>query len=282
MISPPFPSRNASSPRARSAFSRDWGLARRPIWRNVGLWLFIILLPLFLYRSILPQKTAVSKRVSGSSSPPVPSIWGSPPSAGASCDSTDLELSAPRGNVLQSAGFKLRWRSNDRGPFHVSVSDEGGRTVFSADTYGHEMRLLVSQDEGGMGGPNEGQQLERGRTYRWRVVPEFVPDPSACPTAQFRLLGENESRKETERFAAEAKKLGAGEETREPEATIALARLYLQEGFYAEAEGLLLRLREQSYDEKQIEGLLSDIYRKMGRQLSLAALKTTPQEPRSF
>ncbi len=114
------------------------------------------------------------------------------------------------------------------------------------------------------------------------MVPKFAPDPAACPTADFRLLTEGQSRAQTDRFAAEAEKLGVGDESREPEPTIALARLYLQEGFYSEAEQLLLRLRQQAYEDERIEGVLSDLYRRTQRRVSLAALKTAPEEPRAF
>jgi hypothetical protein len=159
--------------------------------------------------------------------------------------------------------------------------DDKGRSVYAADTYGHELRVLVSADSEAPSGGDE-NQVRNGGTYRWRVVPKFAPDPAACPTAEFRLLASDDSRKTGERFAAEAERLGVGDEAREPEASIALARLYLQEGFYSEAEALLQRLRQRAYDDERIEALLSDLYRRTGRRLSLAALATDPEEPRAF
>jgi hypothetical protein len=197
------------------------------------------------------------------------------------CDSTDLELSAPLGTVLRSSRLMLRWRSNEAGPFQVSVLDEKGRTVYAADTYGHELRVLMGGDGAVTPGRDE-EQIRNGRSYRWRVIPKFAPDPTACPTAEFRLLAEDESREKTERFEAEAESLGVGDDSREPEASIALANEYLREGFYSEAEALLLKLRERAYEDERIESLLSDLYRRTGRPLSLAALETPPEEPRAF
>ena len=195
--------------------------------------------------------------------------------AGGPCDPDSLELSAPRSTVLQSTRLTLRWRARDPGPFQVTLSTPDGRPLYQADTYGHELRVLV--DSGADGdGPD---QVRTGGSYRRRVVPKFAPDASVCPTAEFRLLPEEESAEQTARFEAEGKKLGVGDEAREPGATLALARLYLEGGFDAEAESLLLGLREKGYEDRAIEDLLATIYRKTNRRLSLAALQAPPGEP---
>jgi hypothetical protein len=195
--------------------------------------------------------------------------------AAAPCDPDSLELSAPRGKVLRSSRLKLRWRARDPGPFQVTISTPDGRPVYQADTYGHELRVLV----GSGAGESEAEQIRAGGSYRWGVVPKFVSDASACPTAEFTLLPEVESEEQIARFEAETKELGVGDEGREPAATLALARLYLDGGFDAEAEGLLQGLREKGYEDSAIADLLTGMYRKTGRRLSLAELLAPPREP---
>jgi hypothetical protein len=183
------------------------------------------------------------------------------------CDPASLELSAPHGAVLDASRLVLRWRSTDKGPFLVSIQDENGKQVYRADTYGHELRVLVSPE-----GASADTGLRGGRSYRWRVVPQFAPDPSACPTAEFRLLSEAESGRRAEQIAAAEKRLGVGDEDREPGATIELARTLVADGFYDEAERRLLGLVEKGYEEPGIKGLLEEIYRKGDRRLSLEDL----------
>ena len=151
--------------------------------------------------------------------------------------------------------------------------------MYGADTYGHELRLLTA---GAADSDGEGGEIRPGSSYRWRVVPKFAPDPDACPRAEFHLLAADESNEKQKRFAAEAQRLGVGDEAREPDASIEMARLYLKEGFDAEAEALLLKLRQRAYEDERIDEMLSDLYRRTGRQLSLAALATEAEEPRAF
>ncbi len=198
--------------------------------------------------------------------------------AGAPCDPDSLELSSPRGKVLQYSRLKLRWRARDPGPFQVRISTPDGRPVYQADTYGHELRVLVSSGAGG----SEAEEITAGGSYRWRVVPKFISDASLCPTAEFTLLPEGESEEQTARFEADGKKLGVGDEALEAGASVALARLYLEGGFDAEAESLLQGLREKGYEDPVIEELLTGMYRKTGRRMSLAELQPPPRDPAPY
>ncbi len=187
------------------------------------------------------------------------------------CEAAALELSAPRGKVLQASRLALRWRAAERGPFEVTILDDRGEPVYTSTTYGHELRVMVSRGAGELGGPHD-PELESGRAYRWRVVPRFAEDASRCPTVEFRLLGEEESLAARARFEAESKRLGVGDESRQPAGEIALARAYLEEGFYEEAEEVLESLRQRGWDDPRIDELLRDLFRKTDRTLSLGAL----------
>jgi len=176
-----------------------------------------------------------------------------------------IELSAPHGLLLTPSKLTLSWRTAERGPFRVTVLDKEGATVYTASTFGHEMRLLVGSFP---------DALKAGRAYRWRVEPELSPGGPDPPYAEFSILDAEESAEAKARFEKEARELGVGEEAREPEGELALAKLYLQEGFYAEAERELERLVERGWDDPRIRTLLAEIYRKTGRAISLRELST--------
>ena len=188
---------------------------------------------------------------------------------GAPCDS--LELSSPHGKVLESGRLILRWRAADAGPFDVQILHEDGTPAYSATTFGHELRVLISRGEGAMRGPT-GELLEAGRTYRWTIRPSHAPDGTNCPAAEFEILSAEQSAAAQARFDAEAKRLRAGDEAAEPAAGLALARLYMKEGFYVLAERELERLIEEGWDDPQIDATLRDLYRNSERRLSLEAL----------
>jgi hypothetical protein len=177
--------------------------------------------------------------------------------------------------VLQPSRLELRWRARDAGPFRVTVSTADGRPVYQAETYGHVLRVLVASGAEG----EDASQVKPGASYRWSVVPKFAADASTCPSADFTLLPEGKSERHAARLEAEGKELGVGDEAREPGATLALARRYLEDGFDAEAEDLLLGLREKGYADPDVEELLIGMYRKAGRHISLAELQAPPPEP---
>jgi hypothetical protein len=198
--------------------------------------------------------------------------------AGDPCAPSSLELSSPRGTVLQSSRLILRWRSTDGGPFVVTITDEAGEPVYTSTTFGHELRVMVNRGAGEMRGPHA-PQLENGRSYRWNVVPQFAADPKACPRAEFRLLDERSSEADAAKFEAAARRLGVTDEARELEGRLELARLYLRDGFYAEAEQEMRRLQQRGYDDPRVPRLLTEIYRTTHRPLSLEDLQHPSEEP---
>ena len=182
------------------------------------------------------------------------------------CDS--LELSSPRGVVLESGRLVLKWRAADQGPFEVRVLDPDRRQVYGASTYGHELRVLVSRGEGTMRGPSA-DQLESGGTYRWSVRPTSAPAGEECPEAEFRILSAAESAEAQARFEAAAKRLGVGNEDAEPAAGLAMSELYRDEGHLVLAEAELQRLIDEGWDDPAIDRALADFYRSTGRERSL-------------
>ena len=87
--------------------------------------------------------------------------------------------------------------------------------------------------------------------------------------AEFEVLPEEEAAAARARLDQAAAELGVGDEAREPEGEIALARLYLDEGLHAEAEVVLAGLQQRGWDDPRIAELLAEIYRATGRALSL-------------
>lgn len=181
------------------------------------------------------------------------------------CDRDHLELSAPRGRVLGSR-VVLRWLSDEDGPFQVTVLDEAGRSVYTASTFAHELRVLVGAGEG---------ELASGREYSWAVRPQGA-EAADCPTAEFRVLTPEESGRAQARFEAAARELGVGDESKDPAAGMALARMYLEEGFQAEAEEQLVRLIDEGWDDPRIDEMLAELYRQQERTLSLRAMPPPP------
>jgi hypothetical protein len=235
--------------------------------------------------SALPRADG-SSEVDPDGSAALPRADGSSAADTGPCDASHLELSGPHGRVLSTSRVILRWRPLESGPYEVKVLDPKGQTVYSATTFGWEMRVLVSRGPGAMGGPHP-PELEPGKTYRWTVQPRFVTDPTECPVAEFRILSPEDSKAAEARLQAAARKLGVGNEETEPEPEIALAKMYVEQGFYAEAERDLRRLRERGWDDKRITAMLAEIYRKTGRHLSLRELETeaapsTPQPARDL
>jgi hypothetical protein len=174
------------------------------------------------------------------------------------------ELVGPIGTLLSASKLTLRWRSDESGPFRITVLDDGA-ALFTASTYGRELRVIGADME----------SLRPGRTYRWTLRSEFArPDePPLC--AEFEILPDEAAAEARARFEEAAAELGVGDEEREPEGEIALARLYLDEGFHAEAEEVLTGLQERGWDDPRIVELLRQSYRETGRTLSLR--EVTPE-----
>ncbi|MFN2433192.1 MAG: tetratricopeptide repeat protein [Gemmatimonadota bacterium] len=194
---------------------------------------------------------------------------GGAATAADSCAVSQIEASSPRGKVLDSEKLVLRWRAVVSGPYEVTVRDEDGRDVFTTSTFAHELRVLV--------GPMAGE-LAAGAAYSWTVRPASFGD-ATCPAAEFRLLSPQESAAARARFEAAAREVREGRDDAEPAAGLALARRYVEEGFYIRAEAELQRLIEQGWADPAIDRLLADLYRRTKRAISLREMPPAPEEP---
>lgn len=167
-----------------------------------------------------------------------------------------IVLLEPRGSLLNASKLTLRWATSERGPFRVTVVDDQGTPLFTASTFGHEFRVLVdSKFEG---------DLSSGRTYRWSVEPEVADQGPAPAPITFRILSPEETQAAETRYQEAARRLGVDNESKELDSRLALAELYLKDGFFAEAERELEWLVERGWDDPRIERMLAEIRRKAG------------------
>jgi hypothetical protein len=113
------------------------------------------------------------------------------------------------------------------------------------------------------------ENLHPGGSYRWTLKSEFAKPQEPALCADFTILPEDAAAQVRERFETAAAELGVGDEAREPEGEIELARLYLAEGLHAEAEEILETLRQRGWDDPRIAELLAQSYRATGRAASL-------------
>jgi hypothetical protein len=194
----------------------------------------------------------VSAAALGGQEPPCALQGEDAPATGAT------ELVAPLGTLLSGSKLRLRWRSDENVPFRVTVLEDG-RTLFTASTYGRELRVIGTDME----------NLHPGGSYRWTLKSEFAKPQEPALCADFTILPEDAAAQVRERFETAAAELGVGDEAREPEGEIELARLYLAEGLHAEAEEILETLRQRGWDDPRIAELLAQSYRATGRAASL-------------